>query len=221
MSNFDIIIIVLVVLSGVAGFRKGLITGMSRFIGRIAAIAIAFVFHKQFFNLADAIFSVRESVEPIIGNFITQLLESSISSGTYSNTETLLQTGADQLTIVLTNYILSIGSVLILFILASLIIDLIIALVISPLAKNLSFINKGGGFAFGILSSFIVLCLIVGLITPFLTTAGPSVLELNDSILYPWMVQGYELELSVMQGFADGLHNPLDAFPIFNNNALY
>ncbi len=221
MSTFDIIILVLLALAGIIGFQKGLITGVSKFIGKIAAIFIAYAFHQQFLSLLEKVVGIREMITPKVGELLLKMVEGKIAGGGYGNSNALIQPVAAQATKVLTDYVLNIGSILILFILASLIINLIIAMVITPLARNLSLVNRGGGLAFGVLSSGVVLCLILGLITPFLTTTSPSVLKLNDSFLYPWMIQGYDAVMPVISGFSgDILTNPLESIPIFKETSL-
>jgi len=221
MSTFDIIILVLLALGGIAGFQKGLITGVAKLIGKIAAIGIAFVFNRQFLGLIENIVEVREMVEPRVGNFLARVLEVRIAEGAYGNSNALIEPVLGQATTAMTNYVLKIGSIIILFILAVFIINLIIAVVITPLAKSLSFVNRGGGLAFGVLSSGIVLCLIVGLLNPFLSTAGPGALEVNQSLLFSWMVGIYKLLISFISGFSgDVLSNPLDALPVFKETSL-
>jgi uncharacterized membrane protein required for colicin V production len=48
LNTFDLIILGLLFFGGIAGFQKGLITGLSRFVGKIAAIVIAVVFIASF-----------------------------------------------------------------------------------------------------------------------------------------------------------------------------
>jgi uncharacterized membrane protein required for colicin V production len=102
-----------------------------------------------------------------------------------------------------------------------LVINLIIAVVITPLAKTLSFVDRGGGLAFGVLSMAIGLCLVVGLLAPFLTTASTGLFKTNNSLLYPWLIQGYDVILAVISTFAgDILSNPLDKLPMFNQTPI-
>lgn len=221
MNTFDLIIVALLLFGGIAGFQKGLITGLSRFIGKIAAIVIAVVFHNQFLNMLEPALGLREKLEPAISGFLLNIVQGRLPSGSLYDTQTIAQPALGEATTVLTDYVLKIGSLLVLFILASLVINLIIAVVITPLAKTLSFVDRGGGLAFGVLSMFIGLCLVVGLLAPFLTTATTSIFKVSNSLLYPWLIQGYDVLLAVISTFAgDILTNPLEKLPIFNQTLI-
>jgi len=221
LNTFDLIILGLLFFGGIAGFQKGLITGLSRFVGKIAAIVIAVVFHSKFLETLEPVLSLREKVEPAIGGFLLRIVESKAPSGSSSATQALVQPAIGEATLALTDYVLKIGSLLVLFILASLVINLIIAVVITPLAKTLSFVDRGGGLAFGVLSMAIGLCLVVGLLAPFLTTASTGLFKTNNSLLYPWLIQGYDVILAVISTFAgDILSNPLDKLPMFNQTPI-
>ncbi|MCM1565986.1 MAG: CvpA family protein [Dehalobacter sp. 4CP] len=218
MNTFDYVMLALLVLGGLIGFRKGLITGLSRFIGKIAAIGIAVFFYKPFLNLLEPVLGLEAKLEPKIGNFLTKIAESK-ASGTdpYGAADSIRQSMIGQATPVLTDYVLKIGAVLLLFILAACIINLIIALVITPIAKNLSFINRGGGLLFGLLSTFVVISLVLGLFSPLLSTGDSGLLKTGSSLLYPWFMQGYDLILSGISVFAgDILNNPLNSIPLLN-----
>jgi hypothetical protein len=98
---------------------------------------------------------------------------------------------------------------------------LIIALVITPLAKTLSIVDRGGGLAFGLMSSLVGICLIVGIFSPFLTTTGSGIFAVNTSFLFPWLIQGYNLLLAGISVFAgDILTNPLESFPLFRQTPV-
>ncbi|UWG97249.1 CvpA family protein [Dehalobacter sp. DCM] len=216
MNTFDYILLVLLVLSGITGFHKGLITGLSRLIGNLAAIGIAVFFHKPFLNVIEPVFGLEERLKPKIVDFLTKIAENKASGTDGGITDTVTQSIIGQTAPVLTDYILKIGSVLALFILVVCIINIIIALVITPLAKNLSFINRGGGFIFGLLTMLIVLSLILGFFSPILTTADIALFKTSDSLLFPWFMEGYDILLSVISAFAgDIFRNPLESIPLF------
>jgi uncharacterized membrane protein required for colicin V production len=222
MNTFDFIVLGLLALGGITGFQKGLLTGLSRFLGKIAAMGIAVFFHPEFLQRVEPIFKLREKLEPKIGSFLIKVAEGkNLGKGKFTDSEALIQPVIGEATIVLTDYVLKIGALLVLFILTALLLNLLIAVVITPLAKTLSFVNRGGGLAFGILSTMLVLCLLIGLMAPFLTTANPGIFKISGSRLYPWLIQGYEILRSIIFAVAgDFLINPLEAFPFFQETAI-
>ncbi len=222
MNTFDFIILGLLAFGGIAGFRKGLITGLSRFLGKIAAIGIAVFFHPEFLQKVEPVLKLREKIEPKIGSFLTKVAEGKTpGKGQFADPDALVQPMIGEATIVLTDYVLKIGALLVLFFLIAFLINLLIAVVITPLAKTLSFVNRGGGLVFGILSTTLVLCLIIGLMAPFLTTANPGIFKASSSLLYPWLIQGYEILVCMIFAVAgDFLFNPLEAFPLFQETAI-
>jgi uncharacterized membrane protein required for colicin V production len=206
---------------GIAGFQKGLITGLARFAGKITAIAVAVIFHKQFLNAVDPLLGVRRMVEPQIAAFLAKVIEKKASAGGPFNSHSVLQPVINDATIALTDYILKIGSLLLLFILVTIIINIIIALVINPLAKSLGFVNRGGGLVFGILGVVVGVCLVIGLLSPFLTTISPGVLKINNSLIYPWIMDGYKMLSGIISAFAgDFLVNPLETLPMFKETII-
>lgn len=220
MSTFDMIALALLAIGGITGFQKGLITGIARLIGKIASIGIALIFHQPLLNIVEPTLSLEDKLRPIIGGFLIKIADNSILGGIQNgNSQALTQAAIDQTTLVLTEYVLKIGSILVLFIIAAIVFNLIITLIITPLAKNLSFVNRGGGFAFGILSTSVVLVLVVGFFVPFFTVTNPGFI--SNSVLYPWFIQGYHWLLSLISVFAgDFLSNPLESFPLFKGVAV-
>lgn len=220
MNTLDFIVLILLALGGFTGFRKGLITGLSRFAGKIAAIAIAVLFYKQFLDTLDQSIGLREKIEPQVAAFLIKIMENTSVSGPGS-TEVLAQSVLGQATMVVTDYILMIGALLLLFFVVSVIINLLIAVIITPLAKNFSIINRGGGLAFGFLSMLVAICLFAGLSAPLLTTAASGAAGVGQSFMYPWLLQGYEIIQGAISVFAgDILTNPLEGFPITKEMAI-
>ena len=220
MNTFDIIILTLLVLGGIIGFRKGLITGISRFVGKILAIGFAFAFHDEFTIILEELFGLSKIIEATLNGILVKVIDGNMTSDLYGDSDNLLQPAVGLLTSI-SEYILLIFSIAVLFIIASFLINLVISLIISPVARKLGLINRGGGFAFGVLSSFIVLCLFIGLFTPFLNLPGNKVLSIGNSLLYPLMLQGYDLELSVFSSFSDDiLTNSLYSLPFSSETSL-
>ncbi len=222
MNIFDIIILVLLLFGGIAGFQRGLITGLARFAGKIASIAIAVLFHQDFLNWLEPRFGIRENIQPHISSFLSKIIKSQTPvSASKVNTDAMIQPVVGEATIILTDYALKVISLLVLFFLVGFMLNLIITLVITPLAKSLGFVNRGGGLAFGLLSAGIVLCLVVGLIEPFLSSLSTGLSRVNDSLFYPWLMQGYDIILGVVSTFVgDIITNPLEGFSIIKDTII-
>jgi uncharacterized membrane protein required for colicin V production len=220
MSLFDIFVVTIVVISGIAGVRKGLITGLAKFIGKIVAVFVAFLFFARFLEFLEKHIALREIIEPKVGNLVIKIFEGKVNGGGYGNSSFLMSAAIEQATNSFTNYILNIIAILVLFVAVSLFINLVISFLISPLAKNLTIINRGGGFVLGLLSSFVVLCLVVGLISPFLT-ASEKLSSVQTSVLYPYLMEGYNTALPVISGFSSEiLLNPLESIESLKDSFL-
>ena len=221
MSSFDLIVLALLGLGAVTGFQKGLITGVARLAGKIAAIVAALIFHQQFLSFIEPVLNLRKMVEPRVEGLLAKLVESKAISGSIGDGDGFLQPMLTEATIMVTDYALKIIGLLLLFIILSIIINILIALVITPLARSLGFVNRGGGLAFGILSSFVVLCLVVGMASPFLNTADIGIINTSSSIIYPWLLEGYQVLLSLLAVFdSDFLMNPFEALPLFKGTPV-
>lgn len=215
VNVFDLVVLVLIGVGGITGFQKGLITGIARLAAKIAAIAAALLFHRQFLDTVEPVFNVRDIIEPRIEGFLINIAETKAVSGPLGEAGVLIQPVLAEATSVVTDYTLKICSILVLFLLVSLALNIIISLVITPLAKSLGLLNRGGGLFFGALSTYVVLCLIIGLVSPFLASSGSGVL--NSSLVYPWLIGGYEVFLSILALFAhDILTSPLESFPLID-----
>lgn len=214
MNTFDYALLILLALGALSGFQTGLITGLSKFAGKIAAIVIAVVFYPQFLKVIDPVFKLREKIEPQVSGFIAKFVEAQTAgAGQFGYNDTVFQPVINDFTVSFTDYILNIAAFIILFLFASLIINIIISIAIAPVARNLTLINRGGGLAVGMLSAFLILSLLLGLAYPLVTAADPNFWGIADSELYPWFVSGYQLVLSIVSLFAgDILSNPLDSF---------
>lgn len=215
MNTFDFLILAVLAIGAFAGFRKGFITGIARFLGKIAAVVIAVLFHDEFLSIADGAFSLKAKITPTINDFLSGVLAGKIDQSEPAFSEALLEPFLSNTTVLVTNYFLKISSLIILFLIAGFGINLFISLFIKPLAKSLSLVNRGGGLIFGFFSSMVGVCLIVGLITPFLTATTWGVNNLSYSVTYPFVSRGYDLILSLVSSFADGtLANPFENLPI-------
>ncbi|KUO61903.1 MAG: hypothetical protein APF84_04500 [Gracilibacter sp. BRH_c7a] len=221
MSVFDVVVLILLGLGAITGFQKGLITGIARLAGKIAAIVVAVLFHQQFLSFIEPVFNLRTLIEPRIAGLLAKVVEGKAIPGATGQEEAFVQPMLTEATMVITDYALKIIGLLLLFIVLSVIINIFITVVITPLAKSLGLVNRGGGLAFGALSTIIVLCLIVGMASPFLSTGNPGIINTNSSLLYPWLLEGYQLLLSFIAVFdSEFLTNPFEALPILKGTPI-
>ncbi len=131
MNTFDFIILILLAAAGIIGFQKGLITGLTRFVGKIIAIGIAFVFHSQFINLLENIFPISKLIESSLSGIMAKILESKMAASQSGGSDAMLEPFAGSVTAVITDYILIILSISVLFFIASILINLLIGVLIA------------------------------------------------------------------------------------------
>ncbi len=170
-------------------YQNGINSGISHFVGKIAALIIALLFHQQFLQTLEPYLHLRDKIQPKISAFLLKTALERIGGGTSisSSSAKLAQPAIAQTAISLTDYILLIGSVILLFLLTSLVINIFIGIIVNPIASSMGMINKGGGLLFGILSSFVVVCLIVGLTAPILSIINSEAFKPEASELYPFL----------------------------------
>lgn len=213
MNTFDIGVLIVLALGCFAGFQKGLLTGVAGFAGKILAIGVAVGLHKQVLTAVEPLLGLRGKVEPEIAKFLNNIVESKVvSGGQFGNSvKDNVQPVIGDATVALTDYLLKIIAIMALFFVAMLLINLLISLLITPLAKKLSFADKGGGLLFGFFSVLVVISLVVGLLSPFLATGNLAGIRVDDSLLYPWLIRSYNFLYNVIITFAgDILTNPLE-----------
>ncbi|NLP44002.1 MAG: CvpA family protein, partial [Peptococcaceae bacterium] len=78
MNTFDFLILAVLAIGAFAGFRKGFITGIARFLGKIAAVVIAVLFHDEFLSIADGALSLKAKITPTINGFLSGVLAGKI-----------------------------------------------------------------------------------------------------------------------------------------------
>jgi uncharacterized membrane protein required for colicin V production len=87
-----------------------------------------------------------------------------------------------------------------LFLLCTVAVNLIIALIIRPLADALSLADRGGGLVLGLCGSFLLLSLVVGAASPVID-ANESWAVVRESMSYPFLRAGYGFILSLVHLF--------------------
>lgn len=217
MNSFDIAVFILLAIGAITGCQKGLLTGLSRLIGKLAAIGIALFFHKEFLGFVEPLFNLREKIEPQINSLLVKVFESQSAVGSGELTQPVI----GEATGLLTDYALKIMALIALFLIAIIVINIIISLIIKPLAKSLGIVNRGGGLAFGLLSTFIVLSIVIGLAAPILTTMSAAGIDTGNSVSYPYFVDSFNLIKDIFSIFAgDILTNPLELLPQLPGTAV-
>ena len=158
----DLCILIIIALSTFIGFKKGFIKVAFRLISFILALIIALVLYKPVSNFI-------KNYTPI-PNKIESKIESRISSSNKEETNNLVANYYKNIrnfsTTVITNSIVNISSILIVFLLSRLLLmflristDLIAKL---PLIKQF---NHIGGFIYGLLAGFFIIYLFFTIIT--------------------------------------------------------
>ncbi|MFA6808914.1 MAG: CvpA family protein, partial [Eubacteriales bacterium] len=159
MATFDIIIIILLIAGAITGYRKGVLTGIARLVGKIVAFAAAWIFHVQFLEYLESVIALRSKIEPQLYSLLTKVIEKQVVSIGNADSIDATQQVIGKATGLLANYALKVIAFISLFIIVSLLVNIFIRLVISPLAKSLGIVNSGGGLVFGLFSTFLVLSL--------------------------------------------------------------
>lgn len=222
MNALDAAALIILAIGGLAGYQKGLITGFSHFVGKIASLVIALLYHQQFLQTLEPFLHLRDKIQPKISAFLLRVALERIGGGgsLSGSAEKLVQPAISQTAVSLTDYILMIGSVILLFLLTSLAINIFISIIVNPIAGSMGIINRGGGLLFGVLSSFVAVCLIVGLTSPLLTIVNSKALKPETSELYPVFISGYVIIKDLSSVIAeDLLTNPLKEF-VFTDKSV-
>jgi uncharacterized membrane protein required for colicin V production len=229
---FDLIVLVIILWSAFAGFRKGLLAGIVKLAGKIGAVVVAFLFYKPFLSLIEGVYPLRDVVEPWVGIVLQNAGGVFAGSGPEAGTGggltlpegfTLPEDGAlpedftmpedvaipegfilpesgsplQILQTQLTDFIMNTMALVLLFIICTLVVNILVALVIQPLAEALSPADRGGGLILGFCGSFLLLSLVVGAAAPIID-ANESWSVVQESMSYPILRAGYNFILSVV-----------------------
>ncbi|MDR3288409.1 MAG: CvpA family protein [Peptococcaceae bacterium] len=223
MNITDVLIIGMISLGALLGYKRGLIGGLVNLVGSIAAFLIAAYEYAKIVAWIEAKFQVKEWLEPIVFNLIKPVLETQIqansgkmidsvmqlvppemwsilgeeagSAGLNSITQNALQQVGHTLAGALTGQILNLFVFALTFFLVLFLIKLAGMLVLKPFGLLGGAVNRAGGFIFGAISVALVLAVLAGIISPFITLeiAGTTGTMIQQSVLYPYLLQLFQL----------------------------
>jgi uncharacterized membrane protein required for colicin V production len=229
---FDLIVLAIVLWSAFTGFRRGLLTGVVKFVGKIVVIAVAFLFYKPFLALIEGVYPLRDVVGPWVDIFLQNVTGAfgGATGGNFALPEewTLPEGGLPEgftlpegvelpegLTLPegfalpggdlplealqnqMTDFILNTIALVLLFILGTVAVNILVALIVRPLAEALSVADRGGGLVLGLCGSFLLLAIVVGAAAPVID-ANESWAAVRESMSYPILRAGYNFILSVV-----------------------
>lgn len=240
MNIFDILIIGLVILGALQGYRKGLISGIVNLLGNLLGLFFAAREYLRVLAWIDEHTPIRELLNSFVYKLMLPSVESQaqlaqqqtlerilslfpkelrglIGSGTVPDlqayTQGAVQTIAKNLSGIVTDNLMKVIAFTITFTLIVVVIQILAALILSPLGLFSGTVNRGGGFLFGALSSFVGLAIFFGLISPFISLAGQDTPWglLQESRSYPYLIKTFSYLVETLQLNLDqGLTAPLD-----------
>lgn len=240
MNIFDILILGIVLLGALQGYRKGLISGLVSFVGSLLGLILAAKEYLKVLAWIDQNTPIRNWLEPVVYKLILPSVESKahlagqqtlerilsmfpkelrdlIGNGTVPDfqayTQTAIQAIAKNLSGIITDNLLKVIAFTLTYTFIILIIGILTSLILSPFGLFSGTINRGGGFFLGGLSSFVGLAVFVGLLSPFITLAGADTLWglLQRSESYPYLVQTFSYLGEVLRLNLDqGITLPVD-----------
>lgn len=240
MNFFDILVLVIVLLGAIQGYRKGLISGLISLGGSLLGLVLAAKNYQTLFEWLDQNTPFRGWLEAVIYKQMLPLVEAkaelvqgqtlenflsmfpkefkSILGDAYladlqKQTDSILQSIAQNFSQTLTESALKIISFALIYFGVIIVIEIISAVLLAPLGLLSGTINGGGGFIVGGFVSFLGLAIFVGLFSPFLTIANPgeTIGFLESSKAYPYLKHTFAYMGELLRlNFVQGLDLPLD-----------
>lgn len=203
MNILDAFILIVVLVFGFFGYKRGLVLSIISLTG----VILSFIAAKLFYAELAAKLAANTELDVNINLYITQKLNAAYPGGNVSvsadnsnssiqwivtklfNSDTIINDTVNSISSQITTVILNVIAFIILFI-AVLIIIKLIGLILNKLSKLpvLNFINKLGGSAVGIIKG-VLLCMLIITIASSLTvfTKNSNVINLFDnSFLYKY-----------------------------------
>jgi Colicin V production protein. len=209
----DVIILGFVLLGGLHGYQRGLLTSIVGFLSSIVGFLVAAKEYMPALRWAEQYFPLKEWIEPIIYRLLLPSVQAkadtiqqqalgsilgalpsewrsifeNLQGGNLSGT---IEKVTHNLAGMLAENILGLIAFGCVFYIVVVIIHIIVSILLHPLGSWSGSINRGGGLIFGVLSTIIGLSVLIGLISPFLQIGvGGSFNTLVQSSLFsPYLV---------------------------------
>jgi len=201
MNILDAAILIIILIFGFFGFRRGLVLSVISLTG----VIVSFIAAKLFYIATAQKIAAYTDLDAKVNTYITSKLSASFPSGEVAvsaeganssiqrivtklfDSDTLVNDTVNSLSLQITSFVLNIISFVLIFV-SVLIIIKIIGLILNKLAELpvLSFINKLGGSAVGILKGGLLCMLIISVVSSLsVFTKNPEVINVfNNSLLY-------------------------------------
>lgn len=240
MNFFDIIVLVIVLLGAIQGYRKGLISGLISLGGAMLGLIIAAKNYGTLFTWLEENTPLRGWLETGIYKRMLSSLEAkaeliqeqtlekllsmfpeefrSILGGAnlpdmQVYTDSVLQSIALNFTQALTDSTLKIISFALVYFGVIIVLEIISAIVLAPLGLFTDAVNGGGGFLVGGFVAFLGSAIFVGLFSPLLSVVNPgeTIGFLEESKMYPYLEQTFAVLGNFLRiNFEQGFNLPLD-----------
>ncbi|MHB8125082.1 MAG: CvpA family protein [Desulfitobacteriaceae bacterium] len=198
MNIVDILIVGLILLGALQGYRKGLIIGLAQFAGSIIGFLVASFEYIKVLKWFEQFFPLQSWLEPVIYQLIgpslqtqtgtmtqqsiekiinmlplelrNSLMGSNILGGqsTASMTQGYIEQATHSVSSFITEKILALLAFVFVYFVVVVIIQVIINILLAPLGIFGGAVNRGGGLLFGGLSAFFILVVISGVFLPIL-----------------------------------------------------
>jgi uncharacterized membrane protein required for colicin V production len=195
MNVIDILILVVMILSALQGYRKGLITGLGQFAGIIIGFFVASLEYMNVLRWLEQLFSLQSWLEPVIYKLVLPSLQSQTGTITQQSIEKLLEMipaelrnslassniiegsaatmtqgyieqASRNISGFLTEKILALLAFVLVFFIIVIIVQIIVTILFVPLGIFRGVVNRGGGLLFGGLCAFLSLAVISGIFLP-------------------------------------------------------
>ncbi|MCL2492825.1 MAG: CvpA family protein [Clostridiales bacterium] len=217
---FDVLIVVIVVLCAVYGFRAGFLISLTRLVGWVGALLLAFLFHNQvaawilahtdwYARLGDRILLICNQFVSLYENGATSQVPAGVAAAASTDAAARAAEVANSLTGHVFTILVFVG-----IILGIKIILLVLTLLFSKKFHGgfLGFVDGFVGLLLGLFSSVIAILVIFALIMPLSYTLNPSAYafiqsQMDNSIIASFIYQNNPL-LDIINGFVPNELNP-------------
>ncbi len=240
MNPFDILILVVILMGAIQGYRKGLISGIISLGGNILGLVLAAKNYQGVRLWLETKTNLAIWIEKIISGRVFSLVEKKAGEAQEKTMESIfsilpkefeafmenfqlpdmeiyspeaLETIARNLSQSLTSSIMSIASFLLIFIAVIIIAEIISSIILSPLGFLTKTLNSGGGLLVGGLVSFLGLAIFFGLLSPLISfiTSNGGLESLNTSVMYPYLLNCFSLLQEILRlNLQSNFANPID-----------
>lgn len=219
MNIVDVLIIGIVLLGALQGYRRGLLRGAVNLLGTLAGFLIASFQYEAVLTWIEQHFPVQNWLEPIIYKVVSAQIQaqakipgggqlpkilggfsaevkSLVGTGNLSSLQSVSQGVLDQaaqsLASTITDDLLRILAFGLVFYAVVLLVHLGVGLLI-PLMPLGGPLNHGSGLILGGLTATVALAVLAGLFSPFLTSSTASqATVIKSSYLFPYLLQVFQ-----------------------------